>query len=187
MVVGFASTPVLAGAGVDWLTNGDVRRVLAGEDLKSVANEIAEREFSPHVQLSLLGMRDAAEITGDMGETIRAAHGDVYRFVTIQVENQGRLDVAVHTYHFTARDESRALHRAELGTTTRFETPGLSTGESAIGEIAFLTRDIYQLQSLKWQGELANASLELVSHASAGAPPDSISTAPEQPQEKPDP
>lgn len=186
MIVGFASTPVLAGAGVDWLTNGDVRRVLSGEDLKSVANEIAQREFTPHVELSVLHAREAREVTGDLGDRIRAQPGFVYRILTIQVENQGRLDVAVHTHHFSARDASRALHKAELGLTTRFAATSVSTNENAVGDIVFLTREDAQLESLVWQGELANATLALTAPPTEG-PPESVSSAPQRPQEKPDP
>lgn len=157
------STPVLAGAGVDWLHMDDVKAVLEGGNLTQIAQDIAKREFTPDVRLTLVSQNDSESVEGEFGETIHASEGHVYRHVTLDVMSAGRLDVSVHTFHFSAKDDTRHRHKAELGIKEKFEVTQLTQGNSTRGVVIFQLPRGAQLESVTWQGELSNSTLVIAS------------------------
>lgn len=160
--VGLGAAPLLL-PGVDWVGMPDVERVLAGVDLRKVAAEIAEREFSPNVSLSVLSRGQADRVTGEFGETIRAEPGHVFERHEVLLTNLGRLDVSVHTYHFRAQEEAGRAYRAETGIAAKFEVMQVSQGSSAQGVVVFEVPRDAVLSALLWQGEIAEATAPLAS------------------------
>lgn len=188
MIAASISAPMVAGLGVEWLGIADVQRVAGGEDVDSVAEEIARREFAPDVRLRVLDARDEPSVRGDLGDTYRAPPGATYRHLTVEVANRGRLDVAVHTYHFSALDDAGRRHKAQLGLEEKFETMRVQQGEATTGVVVFLVPTDALLARLQWQGELHNATLEMAPLAPPPASRDGPWAQPAAPpQEKPDP
>jgi hypothetical protein len=155
-----AGMPVLTVIGVSWLHGTDLERVLARESVTQVAQDVAKREFSGNVTLALLSDRASDNVTGQFGERIRADPGDAYRHVELRVENHGRLDVAVHTYHFTAYDASGLKAPAQVGISEGFEANQVPAGGSAVGTVVFELPAGARLARIVWQGELWNATLD---------------------------
>jgi len=184
-LVAAGSAPVLAGAGIDWLHMDDVKAVLDGGNITQIAANIAKREFTPDVRLTLVTQADSSTIEGEFGDTIHANDGEAYRHVTLEVLNAGRLDVAVHTFHFTARDDMRHTHKAELGIKQKFEVTQLPQGNTTVGVVIFQVPKGTQLASITWQGELANSTLVLMDPASPrpSSPSGTMEPAPNRPTE----
>jgi hypothetical protein len=153
--------PVLGLVGIDWLHAQDVQRVADGEDVSNVAQDIARREFSGNVTMRLVDDVAAPNATDEFNDTIRADDGFVYRSLTLDVANRGRLDVSVHTYHFAVFDDSGRRWKAQLGIQQKFEVMQLRSGESAEGTVVFEVPKDDALARVFWQGELYNATLDL--------------------------
>lgn len=161
MLVAAGSAPILTGVGLDWLHVQDVRDVMGGANVTDVAQQIAQREFAPNVRLAFLGSTDSPTVLGEFNETLRPFPGDVYRHVSLEVTDGGRLDVAVHTYHFSAVLDSGQKVGALVGVAEKFEVMQLPSGGSARGTIVFEVPQGATLARIVWQGELANATLDL--------------------------
>jgi hypothetical protein len=161
VLVAAGSAPVISGVGLDWLHVQDVRDVLDGQNVTSVAQRIAQREFTPDVRLALVNESSSPTVLGEFGETLHPREGHEYRHVGLAVTNLGRLDVAVHTYHFTAFLEDGEKAPAEVGIAERFEVTQLASGATAVGTVVFQAPPGVAFRSILWQGELSNATLRL--------------------------
>jgi hypothetical protein len=155
------SAPFLTSAGLDWLHGSDIERVLSGDNVTQVANDIAQREFSFHVNLSVVAASSSPTLQGQLGDTLEPSQGGAFERVTLRVQNDGRLDVAVHTFHFAAKDDAGETLPAVLGSTDQFDVNQLRQGQNATGTVAFDLPRAARLASVTWQGELANATADL--------------------------
>ena len=160
--------PVLALVGIDWLHAQDVERVANGENVSDVAQDIARREFSGNVTMELVDDVASTSATDEFNDTIRADDGYVYRYLTLDVANHGRLDVSVHTYHFAVFDNAGRKAKAQLGIREKFEVTQLRSGARAEGAVVFEVPKDAVLTRLFWQGELYNATLDLSDSGSPG-------------------
>lgn len=156
-----SAVPVLAGLGIGWLHNEDVARVAEGEDVRSVAQSIAAREFGGNVTLDVLDQSSTQNVTDEYGDVIRADPGREFRHVDIEVSNHGRLDIGVHTYHFSVYDDAHRRSKAVLGISDVFEVTQVPGGGAANGTVVFDMAKGATLARVFWQGELYNATLEL--------------------------
>lgn len=156
-VVALGSSPFVAAGLVEWLSEEDVRRVAGGEDLESVAQQIAEREFRVNVSIRLVEAERVAFVRDDWGGRIRAETDHEFLVALLRFSNHGRMDVGLSTHHFSIRDATNVTYDAELGTEHRFEAMRVRKGEEKVGRVAFEVPQGTEAAVLVWQGELGRA------------------------------
>ena len=151
------SLPLYAQAIPDWILPQDLQDVVDGQDLDSVADRIASREFTANVTLDVVGREQTERVRGAMNETFRADRGSTYWRLMTVVENHGRVPVGVHTYHFSVEDDAGMDHRAEIGLADGFFVMRLAKGQVAEGVIVVELPDGIAPYRLTWLGEMGEA------------------------------
>lgn len=169
-LVATLATPVLVGTGVGWLGVGDVERVLSGENVTDVAEDIARREFRMGAHLVVLSVETRDWTTAEWGDKLRADDDHVYHHVRVRLTNDGRLDWPAHTRHFRAFDDVNHSYRAEWGLAHGIDVPRLAPGASEEGTIVFHMPDYVPFVGVRWEGEFAAASA-LLAPAPGGSVP----------------
>lgn len=135
-------------------------------DLMARAEEIAKKEFSVVANLSVEQIWVQPTRMGAFGETLRADPGYAFHFANVRIENVGKLDFAVSTWHFSGIDEIGSDHGAELGNAHEdFDASRLGKGHARNGVVIFeLPRGSY-LTAVAWQGELGGTSAPAPAYA----------------------
>lgn len=157
-LVAALSAPVIAGTGVAWLGIEDVERVLGGENVTDVAQDIALREFRMGAHLVILSVETGDWTTASWGDRLHADEDHVYHHVRVRLTNDGKLEWPAHTRHFRAFDDANHTYRAEWGLAHSIDVPRLAPGASEEGVIVFHVRDYVPLLGVRWEGEFAAAS-----------------------------
>lgn len=161
VLLSLGSVPVLAAAGITWVGADDVQRVLDGESVTDVAADVARREFSASARLRILEMETRPMAVDGWGDHVQADDDHVFRHVRVRIENDGRLDLPVHTRHFRAFDDAGHPWRAEWGLMHGFDTPRLAPGEFEVAIVVFEMPDYVPLVRVEWQGDFASANATL--------------------------
>ncbi|HEX2021434.1 MAG TPA: hypothetical protein VHH36_01880 [Candidatus Thermoplasmatota archaeon] len=167
-LVAAGAAPVTAGVAVDWLGIEDVERVLNGENVTAVAEDVARREFTPLARLRVVETWAQDEARSSLGDRLRADEGKTYHHVRAAVLNAGRLDVGVYAHHFRAVDDAGREWKAEWGLADGFEVVRLPSGQERDGVAVFHVPLHVKLVTLRWEGDFSEAETPL---APDGAPP----------------
>lgn len=128
-------------------------------DIYAKAEEIARKEFSVSANLSVEKVWIMDERTGTFGERIRPDPGYLFHYVQARIENTGKLDIAVSTWHFSAIDEAGSDHSVELANAHEdFDASRLGRGHARDGLVIFEIEKGSYLTGLVWQGDLGEAN-----------------------------
>lgn len=161
-IVSAAAVPVAIETGVGPL---DPEAFGEDSDLFKKAQEIAERDFAGAANLTVLSVELKDQRTGAFGERIRPDPGYQFHFTKVGIQNTGKIDIAVSSWHFSGIDEIGSDHAIEMGGDhDDFEGARLPKGQTRIGTIIFELREGSHLTGILWQGDLANATATVPGH-----------------------
>lgn len=159
-LVGAAAVPLAVEATVGPL---DPASFDPDSDLMRRAQEIAEREFSGDAELTVLGVTVTEQRTGVFGERIEPDAGYRFHVAKVRLQNTGKIDIAVSSWHFSGLDEIGSDHAIEPGGAhDDFDGSRLGKGQARVGSLTFELPQGSYLAGMVWQGELAST------HASVG-------------------
>lgn len=130
-------------------------------NLTEKAQEIADKEFHSSAKISVVSVSTSPTRIGAFGETIKADPGYEFDLVKIRVVNDGKMDLAVSGWQFSANDTEGSDHHAELGGAHEdFDGGRLAKGSQRIGTVTFQLPKGDAITGITWIGDLAEAHAE---------------------------
>lgn len=140
----------------------DLKPILSGErNVTDVAEEVADREFRAGLTLEIVGIEHRGTRVGTFGEIIKADRGHVFHYVRVRAVNDGKVDIAVSNWHFSAIDEAGSDHMVELGNAHEdFDGSRLRKGAAREGTLIFELRKGSTLAALVWEGDLGGSRVD---------------------------
>jgi len=157
-----AAVPMAIEAGIGPL---DPEAFGEDSDLFKRAQEIATRDFAGAANLTVLEVEVKDQRTGAFGERIRPDVGYQFHFAKVKIENTGKIDIAVSSWHFSGLDEIGSDHSIEMGGDhDDFEGARLSKGSARIGTVIFELRKESYLTGLHWEGDLASTNATVAAY-----------------------
>ncbi|HUR69401.1 MAG TPA: DUF4352 domain-containing protein [Candidatus Thermoplasmatota archaeon] len=128
-------------------------------DLFARAEKMAQEQFAAEANLSVLEVHLADKRIGTFGETIKPDPGYVFHVANVRLQNTGKVDIAVSSWHFSATDESGSDHSIEMANAHEdFDGARLGKGLARNGQLIFeLPRGSF-IAGMHWQGDLGSAN-----------------------------
>ena len=153
-LVGAAAVPVAIETGIGPLDPAS----FSEGDLAAKAEEIAREQFAANATLTVLDVSVTDHRIGTFGEKIKADPGYQFHVAHVRIENTGKVDIAVSTWHFSGIDEMGSDHSVELANAHEdFDASRLGKGHARDGDVIFELEKGSYLSAVSWQGDLAEA------------------------------
>ncbi len=137
---------------------GLVAAPLAATQTARIESYVTEA-FTPSAQLIVLGETRASTRIGAFNETIHADPGYSFRVVHVRLVNNGTVDMGVHAWEFSAKDERGSETQAALGG-AHDEMDAMRLrghGGTLEGDVVFEMRDDARLTGVVWAGDFVQA------------------------------
>lgn len=155
-IVSAAAVPMAIETGIGPL---DPEAFGEDSDLFQKAQEIAKRDFAGAANVTVLEVEVKDQRTGAFGERIRPDVGYQFHFTKLAIQNTGKIDIAVSSWHFSGIDEAGSDHSIEMGGDhDDFDGARLGKGQTRVGTIIFELRKDSYLTGIRWQGDLAETN-----------------------------